>query len=36
VRKAVTSVMVSELLVLLGGVEPFSPPQIVLALPIAV
>ena len=33
---AVTSVMVSDLLVMVGLVEPFSPPQLVLALPIAV
>ena len=33
---AVTMVMVSGLLVMFGLVEPFSPPQIVLALPIAV
>jgi hypothetical protein len=33
---AVTSVMVSGLLVMLGLVESFSPPQLVLALPIAV
>ena len=33
---AITLVMVSGLLVMLGLVEPFSPPQLVLALPIAV
>ena len=33
---AVTSLMVSGLLVMFGLVEPFSPPQLVLALPIAV
>jgi hypothetical protein len=33
---AVTSLMVSGLLVMLGLVEPLSPPQVVLALPIAV
>ncbi len=33
---AVTSLMVSGLLVMFGLVEPFSPPQVVLALPIAV
>ena len=33
---AVTSVMVSGLLVMFGLVEPFSLPQLVLALPIAV
>jgi hypothetical protein len=33
---AVTTVMVSGLLVMLGLVEPMSPPQLVMALPIAV